>query len=377
MKNKIHTFVLLLVFLFNVSNLFAYDFEVNGIFYNHIGKDLDVAVTECDGKYSGNITIPAEVLYDNTKYNVVAIEDEAFWGCYGLTSIIITEGISRIGKSAFRYCSHIASITIPESMESIGEYAFDGCSSLITINLPKSIKRIPHYLFRGCESLDNITLPKDVNFIGNEAFSGCASLSSIAIPEGISSFGNETFRGCTSIHSFVFPKNTKVISTGMFSGCTKLKEITIPEGVNEIRTNAFYGCVALTDFYCHTKEIPTTELDIFERSKIENATLHVPYQSMEEYKIIVPWQNFGTIKALSDEETDVKTITEKNMKIFSSGGKVTITGLGNNRNIRCYSVDGTLLKNLNRKNGNVEFVAKSGDIVIISVEDKSFKTIVK
>ena len=39
-----------------------------------------------------------------------------------------------------------------------------------------------------------------------------------------------------------------------------------------------------------------------------NATLHVPAASIETYKATLPWNEFGTIVALTDKETVVKGI---------------------------------------------------------------------
>ena len=52
--------------------------EVDGIFYN-ITSDTTVEVT-CDGvsKYSGNITIPQTVRYNEKNYSVTAIGNDAF-----------------------------------------------------------------------------------------------------------------------------------------------------------------------------------------------------------------------------------------------------------------------------------------------------------
>ena len=65
-------------------------------------------------------------------YTVTAISDSAF-ASDSLQSVIITNGISKIGWFAFSDCSSLSSITIPSSVSSIGYSAFSSEPSAITI----------------------------------------------------------------------------------------------------------------------------------------------------------------------------------------------------------------------------------------------------
>jgi hypothetical protein len=50
--------------------------------------------------------------------------------------------------------------------------------------------------------------------------------------------------------------------------------------------------------YCLAEAVPNTETDAFQYSPIENATLHVPSESLEAYGAVEPWKSFGSIVAL-------------------------------------------------------------------------------
>lgn len=63
----------------------------------------------------------------------------------------------------------------------------------------------------------------------------------------------------------------------------------------------FANCQKLTDVYCYAVQVPPTSHDVFLDSNIENATLHVPAESIELYKTTLPWSNFGTIVALDGD----------------------------------------------------------------------------
>ena len=47
-----------------------------------------------------------------------------------LTSVIIGNGVTKLGDLVFNNCQNLATITIPRSIETIGRFAFNGCSLL-------------------------------------------------------------------------------------------------------------------------------------------------------------------------------------------------------------------------------------------------------
>lgn len=94
---------------------FAYDFEVDGIYYN-ITSSSSSEVEVANGSYSGSVIIPEYVTYEGNTFNVTSIGNSAFNDCSRLTSISIPESVTSIGDYAFSYCSGLTSITIPESV---------------------------------------------------------------------------------------------------------------------------------------------------------------------------------------------------------------------------------------------------------------------
>ena len=102
----------LILALTATANLWAYDFEVNGIYYNVlVDKTNEVEVTSGSSEYSGSVIIPETVTYDGTTYSVTSIGSEAFYGCSSLTSVTLGNSVMSIGDYAFKHCYGLTSIT--------------------------------------------------------------------------------------------------------------------------------------------------------------------------------------------------------------------------------------------------------------------------
>ena len=123
---------------------------------------------------------------------VTGIGNEAFSGCFFLTTITIPDSVTSIGEWAFKDCSSLTAITIPDGVTSIGEF-FPDCFSLTTISIPDSVTSIGEMAFYSCSSLTDITIPESVTSIGELAFYGCSSLTAITIPDSVTSIGYAAF----------------------------------------------------------------------------------------------------------------------------------------------------------------------------------------
>lgn len=99
MINTKRIFTALLLAIMAVTG-YAYDFQVDGIYYNLTSYN-DAVVTHGDKKYTGSVFIPTDVKWNSRKINVVGIGDQAFKDCEELTSVILTYKVTHIGEHAF------------------------------------------------------------------------------------------------------------------------------------------------------------------------------------------------------------------------------------------------------------------------------------
>lgn len=240
--------ILIVTLLFNVT-IWAYDFEVDGIYYNFL-QDNEVEVTNKTSRelvYSGEIVIPSTITYDGKNYNVTSIGERAFRSSMknsSLTSVTIPEGVISIGDFAFQYCTALTSITIPNSIKRIGTSVFE--STPWYANLPDGVIYFGKilYSYKGEMPENTSIIVKDgIEIISASAFAGagCSNLIAITFPNSIDSIGEMAFQGCQSLSSITIPNSVTSIGNAAFMSCP-LDEIKIPKNVTNIGTGAFIYC---------------------------------------------------------------------------------------------------------------------------------------
>lgn len=198
--------------------------------------------------------------------SVTSINDSAFSGCIGLTSVTIPDSVTDIGRYAFSKCTELTSITIPDSVKKIGIYAFVDCEKLEKVNITdlsawcsldffywnnycKNPLFYAENLYLNGELVTNLIIPDNVTSIGSGAFVGCRSITSVTIPSSVKNVGKGAFIGCNNIELIIFDEGTTAIQADLFESSSKIKKIYIPKSITVIYNNAFAKANNITDIY--------------------------------------------------------------------------------------------------------------------------------
>ena len=180
---------------------------------------------------------------------VVEIADQAALGNTTIETLIVSEGVSRIGREAFQNASSIQTVTLPQSLTTMGERVFSGARSLEEVTFAEGInlRVLPDGTFRSSSPLaqfsNNIThmhIPDSVERIGANVFLNASALESVTFGEesALKSVGEFAFRSTLKMDSIAFPNTLEVIERQAFRN-SDIKEFVFPEGMTRIEHGLF------------------------------------------------------------------------------------------------------------------------------------------
>ena len=218
--------------------------------------------------------------------NCKVIADGAFVSCVNLTSVIIPDNVTNIGKKAFKDCSNMTTIEIPNSVIDIDEHAFSNCGGLTSIIIGNSVKHIGNYGFNNCISLNSIAISNSVDSIGKYAFNNCYQMSSISIGDSVKRIGEGAFSGCSGLSSITIPNAVSTIEKSVFSNCTNLESVIIGKSVTSINANAFDECANLKKIICLASVPPSITEDPIPNTD----SVFVPSACVDIYKKASIWK---------------------------------------------------------------------------------------
>lgn len=209
--------------IFLSSTISAYDFEIDGLYYNFVEKpfhsvQLTINYDESwkNTKYTGDFVIPDYVTYCGIKYRVASVDTDGFFQLLGnsITSLYIPSTIERIGGGIFNYFPEFKEIKVasdnPYYFSKDGllyrNYSFGIIQYVIleccppakegVITFPDGVELIQSGAFLSCTKLTDIILPEGLKVIGQGAFERCSGLTTITIPSTLTNIGEWAFDKC-------------------------------------------------------------------------------------------------------------------------------------------------------------------------------------
>ena len=289
----------------------AYDFEVDGLYYEKTGEG-EVSVVKGDKAYEGAVVIPSSIEVGGVTYAVKAVGRKAFEFSGNLNSVVLSEGIESIGDDAFVTCTMLESVKLPSTLRSIGQDAFYASSRLT------EIERIARGAFH-YSGIKEIVIPSTVSKIEGGFICGFPYMSEdlpgvqvqtvrvadgnpyyYTAPNGTGVIETETQRLVQAVAGIVIPDEVTAIGADAFFYCYA-PTLTLPKGFKSLESCAFECVDNLTSLYSCSKEPPTITRNSFggtamgERELRLLCTLYVPTGCVEAYKS-AGWGGFKDVK---------------------------------------------------------------------------------
>lgn len=200
------------------------------------------------------------------------------YGLYNrITTVIIEEGITRLGKNLIHDYGYIENISLPSTLKEIG-YSCFGYSDVNTVTLNDGLEIIGDRAFEYCDELDYIVIPDTVETIGSNAFYYCRT--DIQLGTGIKTIGNSAFYYAIrkNVTDLVIPDGVEKINGYAFESCN-FTTVTIPDSVTFIGAGAFSNCYYLESIVVgkNVKTIYTNTFDDSSRFKEITVSEDNPY----------------------------------------------------------------------------------------------------
>jgi len=272
---------------------------------------LDLTAYAADTTITGKCGESATYSYNkNTKTltisgtGVIDSKDSDFPLSDSIASLVIKDGITKIGDNMFFECENLENIVIPDSVVSISRDAFEGSKyynddsnwqdgqlyinhaficvkadsakgefkikdgttviadgafnddavNITSVYIPESVKGITEEIFRSCCYLKSIDVNQNNKYYASDngvlfnktktvliTYPQGAENESYSIPKGVKTIGKDAFSGCGHLSNIFISDEVTSIGYSAFSGC-EIPSITIPNAVTYIGPSAFSQC---------------------------------------------------------------------------------------------------------------------------------------
>ena len=208
---------------------------------------------------------------------IAEIPNNAFDGKNWLNSVIMPEGINRIGEYAFRG-THIRKVNIPSTVTFIGRNAFyETPVQFVTFTEGSQLKTIDRYAFQRCASLQEIILPEGLETIQYAAFDLCTGMKRVVMPNTVTYLGAYGFSSEYALESIKFSDGLTELYEWVCTEGRSLTEVILPANLVRIDHSAFYNTYSL-----HNIDFPSSLIEIdyeaFRYSALDSVKLPINLQ---------------------------------------------------------------------------------------------------
>jgi len=228
----------------------------------YVFSSMDAPVNRISGQPMdfGQLDIPMALIgaVDVARTKITTIETCAFYKCSALSSMTLSNLVTKIGVQSFFNCSSLGGVlNVPASVLNVGLEAFMGCSTLGGLNIVSATvsqddagsgTTLGLRCFKNCTSLigstamagSGLIIPNNVIRMEDNAFEGCVSIEALTVGSGFTkagSFGANLFSGCTKL--------ARVVLAFSFLSRDVTGQSVIKNATGQLLNASFTGCTAL------------------------------------------------------------------------------------------------------------------------------------
>ena len=192
---------------------------IDGMLYSYDETKLYV----CPAGKVGSVTVSNKTVY---------LEDYTFEYCKKVTDINLPYNVKHIGKGAFYGCEGMSKLVISSFVETLGDNVFYGCSALEDITIPGGITIFCTEDFLGTRWYE--LQPEGILYLCDNALGykgNTDDLTEVTLKEGTVAVADGAFFDCKTLNKVTLPDTLKNIGEAAFANCPALSEITLPVSI--------------------------------------------------------------------------------------------------------------------------------------------------
>lgn len=255
--------------------------------------------------------LPDHVIIDGERYTIESVEEGAYNRPRTLRHLVIPDTFNYVDEWAF-LCNNLRSVYIGKGLDYLNYWTFCHCQKLRNIHIDKDN---PHLKYE-----NGMVLTKD----GKKLWASFFKRPHIVIPEGVEEINHCVFMNDYTLESVTFPKTLRKMGDNSFGNCPKLREVVLPEGFEKFWIQSF-----LENKNLKYVDLPSTLTNLGEMTftdclnletvvlrspkklenkdcfgtwdndiPLQNATLYVPANLVEQYQQDPKWSVFPHIEPI-------------------------------------------------------------------------------
>ena len=230
------------------------DLEVDGLRFKLNPETQEAKLVGGSEEYAGHIVIPDTVVSADRKFAVTSLDNNVFYGCADVLSVVLPATLTTIGEHSFEDCTSLTTISLPALVKSIGQGAFAGCRNLADIQVDAANAKYSAHdgmLFSNEGKTLNTypsahgvvnNLPDSLKVIGDGSMSRTA-VTRLILPESVTTMGMACFTGCDELTTIVSkarknPSSFSGLSSGTFAGLNNTVQVIVPAGTEAAYSKA-------------------------------------------------------------------------------------------------------------------------------------------